>query len=247
MDILQIIFLSLIGLLTGFLSGLLGIGGGSIRIPLLYLIGFPMISAYAINLFTIPFSSFSGSYIQRKNIRLDVFKPTLIGAILGLIISSILVGFISNKFLIIIFIIVVVITVLGLYLEEINSYVYGLIKPNKKILFLSGFFVNFIIGLRGGSGGTLFPSVLKSLHLRMHEAIATSLLIGGFSAILGALIYIFRGDLIFIPAIITLTTSLIGVYFGSLLSLKTRSKYLKFILATLTIGLSLILVFKEFL
>jgi uncharacterized protein len=246
MDLLQIIIIAGIGLLTGFASGFLGIGGGSIRIPLLFLIGIPLINAYAINLFTIPFSSFFGAYVQRRNINKKILKPLLFGALIGLLISSFLIGFILERFLVILFLIVVVITVIGIYLDELSPFLYNLIKPTKLNFFLSGFFVNFIVGLRGGSGGTLFPSVLKSLHLRMHEAIATSLFVGAFTAILGALIYILRGDVLWIPGIITVIFSLIGMYFGSKLSLKTKSKWLKLILVIVTIALSLILVFKEF-
>jgi len=246
MDLLQIIIIAGIGLLTGFTSGFIGIGGGSVRIPLLFLIGIPLINAYAINLFTIPFSSFFGSYLQRKNINKKNIKPLIFGALIGLLISSFLIGFILEKYLIIIFLIVVVITVISIYLDKLSPFFYNLIKPTKLNFFLSGFFVNFIVGLRGGSGGTLLPSVLKSLHLKIHEAIATSLLVGAFTAILGALIYILRGDVLWIPAIITIIFSIIGTYFGSKLSLKTKSKWLKLIIVIVTITLSLILVFKEF-
>lgn len=243
-DILQITLIGLISLLTGFLSGFLGIGGGSVRIPLLFLIGMPLINAYAINMFSIPFASFFGANIQKKNIKQDILKPIILGAIIGLVLSSFLIGFFNVFWLKLIFFIVVIITVLGLYLEDINVYLYNLITPTKFNLFLSGFFVNFIVGLRGGSGGTLFPSVLKSFHLNMHQAVATSLVIGGVAAITGIGIYIYRGDLLLVPGIVSLITAVIGTYFGSLLSLKTRSKYLKLILAILTIGLSLILLFK---
>jgi len=57
-----------IGLLAGFMSGMFGIGGGSVRIPLLNLAGLPLISAFGINLFVIPFSSFVGVLRHRKNI-----------------------------------------------------------------------------------------------------------------------------------------------------------------------------------
>ena len=46
-----------IGLLAGFMSGVFGIGGGSIRIPLLNLAGLPLLSAFGVNLLVIPFSS----------------------------------------------------------------------------------------------------------------------------------------------------------------------------------------------
>jgi len=44
----------LVGFIGGLGSGLFGIGGGSIRIPLLNLIGFSLISAFGINLLGLP-------------------------------------------------------------------------------------------------------------------------------------------------------------------------------------------------
>ena len=57
-----------IGILSGFMSGMFGIGGGSVRIPLLNLAGFPLLNAFGISLFVIPFSSFAGALRHRKNI-----------------------------------------------------------------------------------------------------------------------------------------------------------------------------------
>ena len=58
----------LIGLFAGFASGMFGIGGGSIRTPLLNLLGMDLIFAFGINLFVIPFSSSMGAFSHRKNI-----------------------------------------------------------------------------------------------------------------------------------------------------------------------------------
>lgn len=52
--------LSLIGLVAGLLSGLLGIGGGGIISPLMLLLGFNPKKIAAITAFVVPFSSFSG-------------------------------------------------------------------------------------------------------------------------------------------------------------------------------------------
>ena len=56
MTIEQMILLTGIGLVAGFMSGLFGIGGGAVRIPLLNLVGIPLLSAFAINMFVIPVS-----------------------------------------------------------------------------------------------------------------------------------------------------------------------------------------------
>jgi uncharacterized membrane protein YfcA len=55
-QIIQIIVLFCICLFAGFMSGMFGIGGGSVRIPLLNLAGLHLLTAFAINLFVIPFS-----------------------------------------------------------------------------------------------------------------------------------------------------------------------------------------------
>ncbi len=47
----------LIGLFAGLMSGIFGIGGGSVRTPLLNVIGIDLIFTFGINLLTIPFSS----------------------------------------------------------------------------------------------------------------------------------------------------------------------------------------------
>ena len=41
---------------------------GSVRIPLLNLVGLSLLSAFGISLFVIPFSSFAGALRHRKNI-----------------------------------------------------------------------------------------------------------------------------------------------------------------------------------
>ncbi|UBM62395.1 sulfite exporter TauE/SafE family protein [Candidatus Sulfidibacterium hydrothermale] len=52
--------LSLIGIVAGFLSGLLGIGGGGIISPLMLMMGFNPKKIAAITAFVVPFSAFSG-------------------------------------------------------------------------------------------------------------------------------------------------------------------------------------------
>jgi uncharacterized membrane protein YfcA len=246
MDILQIIIYSLIGLFTGFLSGLFGIGGGSVRIPLLALSGMPLINAFAINIFSIPFGSATGAYIQRKNIRWDIVFWFTFGGVLGIIISSFLVGFLSDGFLVITFLFASLITVLGFYLQDLTPRVYSLLKPNKISLFTSAFFTNIIRGIRGGSGGSLFPPVLRSLHIKMHQAIATSLFVGLITALVALFFYIFRGDLLIFPGLIVAITSIVGSYFGSKLSLKTRGMWLKIGLASLEVLLAIVLIIDTF-
>jgi uncharacterized protein len=97
MDLFQILIFAGIGLLTGFISGLFGIGGGSIRIPLLSFAGMSLIGAFATNMFSIPFSSSIGAYVQKKNINWKVIKSFTIGATAGIIVANFFNLFYTNK------------------------------------------------------------------------------------------------------------------------------------------------------
>jgi uncharacterized protein len=89
----------LIGLATGFFTGMFGIGGGSVRVPLLAMTGMPLINAFATNMFAIPFSSATGAFIHRKNIMWDIVKIFTIGGVLGIIIATFLLELYQIKFL----------------------------------------------------------------------------------------------------------------------------------------------------
>ena len=47
-QIVQFVILFGVGLIAGFMSGMFGIGGGSVRIPLLNLAGLHLLTAFAI-------------------------------------------------------------------------------------------------------------------------------------------------------------------------------------------------------
>jgi uncharacterized protein len=242
---MEYFFYALIGVATGFFSGLFGIGGGSIRIPLLALAGMPLVNAFATNMFAIPFSSGTGAFVQRRNISWSIVKKFTLGAVFGILIATFLVGIVHSKILAVVFFFVAIITVFGLYLDSISHRIYEKIMPTFANLFMGGFLSNFIVGLRGGSGGTMFPPVLRAMHVEMHHAIATSLFTGIFTSVAALSLYFFRGQVLVLPAVIVAFTGIIGSYFGSGLSIKTDSKFLKAGLAVIVVVLAIVVLYKE--
>ena len=119
----------IIGFFAGFMSGMFGIGGGSVRIPLLYVAGLPLLSAFGTNLLVIPISSFVGALSHRKNINWKIVPYVLIGGALGSILGAFLAGLISNLMLSILFVIVSIITVLGIYFNRISPGLAQKINP----------------------------------------------------------------------------------------------------------------------
>jgi uncharacterized membrane protein YfcA len=105
MEIALVLIYLCIGLIAGLMSGIFGIGGGSIRIPLLNFAGLPLINAFGINLFVIPFSSLIGAVTHRKNIDRKIAVYVIIGGTLGSVTGAFLVGLISSTVLAILFVI----------------------------------------------------------------------------------------------------------------------------------------------
>ena len=244
MEIILIIIYLCIGLIAGLMSGVFGIGGGSVRIPLLNLAGLPLITAFGINLFVIPFSSLVGAVIHRKNIDRKIAVYVIIGGTLGSITGAFLVGLISNIVLAILFVITAIITVVAIYLDRIAPALSEKINPNRYNIIGFSFFLNLITGMRGGSGGSLFPPFLRAMKLDIHKAIATSLFVTIFTATFAISIYWHRGNILWLPALSVLVGSIIGARTGSKISLKTKPKWLEIGLSALIIILAFLTVYK---
>ena len=233
-----------IGLFSGFMSGMLGIGGGSLRVPLLNLAGLPLLSAFGVNLFVIPFSSAIGAITHRKNIEKKIGLYLIIGGSLGSIGGAMLTGAFSKLALAVIFVVISIITVFGIYLYKMMPTLSSRLKPGFWNVSIGAALLNFVTGMRGGSGGSLFPPFLKALGLDIHRAIATSLLVTIFTAISGLVVYLGRGDLAVIPALFVTAGSMAGAWVGSKLSLKTKAKRLELLLSVLVILFSFLVVYK---
>ena len=243
---MEILLYAIIGFAVGLITGVFGIGGGSVRIPLLVMTGMPLIVAFATNMFSIPFTSATGAYVQRNNIDWKIVWWFIAGATIGIIIATLFVGIVSSRVLAVMFFLAAIATVLGLYLENISKRASDAIKADRKTLFASAFFGNLIIGLRGGSGGSLFPSLLRSMHIEMHRAVATSLFAGLFSSIAALAIYAYSGRVLIIPGLVVAGTGILGSYVGSRVSMNADEKWLKLGLAVIVVGLALTVVYPEF-
>jgi uncharacterized membrane protein YfcA len=242
--ITQMIIYLLIGILAGFMSGMFGIGGGSVRTPLLYTAGLSLLSAFGINLLVIPFSSLIAAISHRKYIDLKIAQGVIIGGILGTVAGAFLTGIISTLVLAIIFVIVSMITVFGIYIDRIFPETAQKINPSVKTIIGGACLLNFLTIMRGGSGGSLFPPFLRMMKLDVRKAIATSLFATIFTAAAGAMVFWYRGNIILLPAIGVIIGSIGGARIGSLLSLKTRPIWLEIGLSIFVIILSFVVLIK---
>ncbi|RKY64858.1 MAG: hypothetical protein DRQ02_10925 [Candidatus Latescibacterota bacterium] len=153
-------------------------------------------------------------------------------------------GYISTLVLAIIFVIVSIISVLGIHMNRTFPQIAQKINPSPKIIILGAFFLNFLTILRGGSGGSLFPPFLRIIGLNIRKAIATSLFATIFTAIAGAIVFWSRGNIMFLPAVMVVVGSIIGTRIGSLMSLKTKPLWLEIGLSLLIVILAIIVLVK---
>ena len=202
MTILVIIFL-LTGLLSGFLAGLLGVGGGIIIVPVSYYVlinlGYSievvMHVSVASSLSIIVFTSISSirSHLKLDNIEIKVIKKWVIGIILGSLTGSFLASSINGEILVLIFILLA-------FLISINMLFQKRVKTIKKDIpnsfILNSLFsgtIGFLSALIGIGGGSFSVPTLSIFSKKIHQAVGTSAVLGFFIALPAAISYILLG------------------------------------------------------
>ncbi|MBE0525575.1 MAG: TSUP family transporter, partial [Candidatus Thorarchaeota archaeon] len=150
MDYGLILLVGIIGFISGLASGFFGIGGGSIRIPLLNLIGFSIIASYGINLMTLPVSSLIGAVSQRKNIDIKLGTHMIIGGSIGTVIGTLIAFSLSTSALVlaILFLIVSLVSVIGMNLNHIATEASQKLKASFFGLFFTSLAANILTGMR---------------------------------------------------------------------------------------------------
>ncbi len=210
--------LILLGIGVGLLSGFFGIGGGTILIPILLILGFATKEAIGISVVQMVFSSIYGSYLNNKKGSLDVPMVATIG--LGGFIGALLSGFIASnvddKILEIIFLAFASFALLRMFfkIEEDRTQK----EANRAVLFFIGFFIGAISMTVGVGGGLLLVPVLVGfLHVELKKAVSAGLFFVVFSSVSDIISHGLSRDIDFYSGIIIGLASLIGVYIGIVL------------------------------
>ncbi len=243
------------GLFTGLLSGLLGVGGGLIMVPVLSFIfsrlGFPlayiMQLALGTSLAVIMVTSISSSraHHSHQNVDWAIMKNIAFGIMLGAFFGSLVAAKFNAsllKGLFIIYVFLVALQILSDYAPNPSR-----ILPARPALNAVGIVIGWISSFVGIGGGTLSVPFLIYCNVPTKRAIGTSSAIGLPIAVAGALGYMVSGltvvhlptyslGFIYLPAFIIIAlASLISVPFGALLVQILSVKKLKKIFALLLI------------
>ena len=203
MSYLILIFLST-GLISGFLAGLLGVGGGIIIVPIIYFvlinfdysINIAMHVAVASSLSIICFTSVSSirSHLKLGNTNFEIVKKWLVGILSGSILGSIFASYISGEMLVYIFICLALVISINMGLNQ-KPFILNKDIPKSRIL---NFFISSIIGFLsatiGIGGGSFSVPILSMFSKKMHESVGTSAVFGFFIAFPGTLVFMISGS-----------------------------------------------------
>ena len=245
MTTLLLFVLFALGLIGGFFSGLLGIGGGIIMVPLLLyvpsLIGFQAISmktAAAITIVQSMAGSFSGLVVHKINNFVHSKLITCMGS--GVVLGSLLGSYFSKQ--------IQGEVMLGIFAGMSLIATVLMFIPSKKDDDLSvenvefnkylAFFVALVVGVLGGivgQGGAfiLIPLMLYVLKIPTRIALGSSVAITFLSALAGFIGKWGTGQIPFAMAIVLVAGALMGAQLGGRLSNRLKTASLRIILSVL--------------
>lgn len=197
-----IIELALLGICTGFLAGLLGIGGGMIMVPFLTFMlsqrgidaNLTVKMAIATSMSTIIFTSISSvrAHHKRGAVRWDLVKGLAPGIVLGSMIASMGVfAMLKGANLAIFFGLFVGFSATQMFLDKKPA-------PSRQVpgtagLVAAGSAIGFLSGLVGAGGGFISVPFMAWCNVAIHTAVATSSALGFPIALANVAGYVISG------------------------------------------------------
>ena len=204
-----------LGIGVGILSGFFGIGGGTILVPLLLMLGYDTKIAIGISVLQMVFSSLYGSYLNNKKGTLDIAMVSVIG--IGGFIGALLSGFIASGFddtlLEMIFLSFATFALLRLFFKTKEH------RDQREVHNLALLMIGIPLGALSmtiGVGGSiiLVPILVVFLHVPLKKAISAGLFFVIFSSVAGFISHASLGHIDYESGVVIGLASLIGVYMG---------------------------------
>lgn len=200
---LLILELAALGLVTGFLAGLLGIGGGMIMVPFISAIlsgrgvepGLAVKMAIATSMATIIFTSVSSVRAHHKKgaVRWDIVKALAPGIVLGAMVASLGVfALLKGASLYFVFAAFVAFSGSQMFLDKKPAPARQL--PGTAGLLGAGGVIGALSGLVGAGGGFVSVPFMTWCNVTIHNAVATSAALGFPIALANVVGYVIAGQ-----------------------------------------------------
>lgn len=194
--------LLLLGSVTGFLAGLLGIGGGMLMVPFMSFIltakGYPadytVKMAVATSLATICFTSMSSvrAHHRRGAVLWPIVRLLAPGILLGALVGAQLAVALPGKVLSVLFAVFVAFSATQMFLDRKP-------KPSRTLpgrlgTFSMGGVIGMLSSLVGAGGAFVSVPFMTWCNVKIHDAVGTSAALGFPIALAGTLGYIWAGQ-----------------------------------------------------
>ncbi len=197
-----ILELAVLGICTGFLAGLLGIGGGMVMVPFITILmsqrhvsaDLSVKMAIATSMATIIFTSISSvrAHHKRGAVRWDLVKGLAPGIVIGSMIGSLGVfAILKGAYLAIFFGLFVSFSATQMFLDKKPA-------PSRQVpgtqgLLVAGGSIGFLSGLVGAGGGFISVPFMAWCNVAIHNAVATSAALGFPIAVANVVGYVVSG------------------------------------------------------
>jgi uncharacterized membrane protein YfcA len=255
-------YFALIGI--GMILALIGGGGSLLSVPILvYLFSLDVVTASSYSLFIVGTTSLVGARLKQKEQRVDMQSASIFSA------CSVVAIFFTRKWIVpripeeILFFdhfpITKRVLMLGIFaLLAIASALAILLKNNLpspsrgrsglKLLIPVSFSIGILVGFVGVGGGFLIlPSLSFFARLPFKIAVRTTLLVIGFSSLLGFLGDVMNREINWIFLLLITCLATLGMIIGNFYSSRISAKYLResfgWIILTIAIGILVIEIF----
>jgi uncharacterized membrane protein YfcA len=190
------------GVVSGFLAGVFGIGGGAVLVPMFYqILGMLQVDdnvrmhvAVGTSLAIIVPTSLRSfqAHFKRGAVDMSLLRSFLFPVPAGVVLASLTAAYISSEGLRIIFTVTMVVVGLRLLFNR-ESWRLGSTVPGGAARVLTGGLIGYFSTLMGIGGGIMNNTFMTLYGRPMHQAVATSSGVGVLIAVPGTLGYIWAG------------------------------------------------------
>lgn len=240
MNLLYGLLLLVLGLIGGTLSGLLGIGGGLVIVPLLLYaplwLGFDPIdirTATAIAVVQVTAATLSGTIAHRRRgavyVRLAVTMSaaSAIGALVGGVVSASVPG----QLLLLTTAILATVAALLMFLPARVDLLEGGADPGFNVLTVTvaGFVIGAIIGMNGSGAFLMMPTLIYLVGLPTQIAIGTVLAVGFPTSLAASIGKVATGQVPLLAAGIVVVGAIVGAQAGTWIGARTPPRVLRWL------------------
>lgn len=233
-----------LGLIGGTLSGLLGIGGGLVIVPLLLYaplwLGFDPVdirTATAVAVVQVTAATLSGTLAHRRRgaVFMGLAVPMSIASAGGALVGGVISASVPADVLLLATAILATVAALLMFLPPRLDDLDAADRPrfNLTIVCVSGLVIGLVIGMNGSGAFLMTPTLIYLVGLPTRVALGTVLAVGFPTSLAASVGKIATGQVPFMISAVVVLGAIVGAQAGSWLSARTSPRVLRWLYGAL--------------